>query len=194
MRVFYCNTAHSPLYFLLQFLLQGSDQNVSADPVPCSPRINTAGTWMEMQENMEMQHPQFPVMFLVPASPCISRKADWAFSLVLSTNPALLILLVPRRILRENLQDSRVAVEVKALLTLKGTLSGRALLCTAGIDLFPSACTFTDHFLITFPLPSFSVFPPFPAIPSTSPATCSPLMDWLLQVLILTWHGPFPRK
>lgn len=144
---------------------------------------------------MEMRCPEFLSCFLVPASPCISQKAGWAFSLILSKcpdkNPALLMLLIPRTILRENLSDSRAAAEVKALLTLKGTLSERALFCTALMDWFPGACTFTDHFLITFPLPSISVFPPFPAIPYTSPATCSHLMDWLLKVLILTWHGPF---
>lgn len=130
--VFYYNTLHFSLCFLLQLLLQGSDQNLSADPAPHSHRINTVGSWMEMR------CPEFLSCFLVPTSPCISQKADWAFSLILSKcpdkNPALLMLLIPRTILRENLSDSRAAAEVKALLTLKGTLSERALLCTALID------------------------------------------------------------
>lgn len=64
-----------------------------------------------------------------------------------------------------------MAEEVKALLTLERTLSEPALLCTALIDLFAAAWTFTDHLLITFPLPSISAFPPFPAIPYGCPAT-----------------------
>lgn len=124
-----------------------------------------------------MHCPAFPVMLLVPASPCISQEAGWAFSPILSNNPALLILLVPRRILRKNFSDFCVAVEVKAQLTLKGTLSALLWLIYF-LVLLLSLITFLllSHF---HPFQLFLLFQPFLMPPApTWWIGCSESWSW----------------
>lgn len=156
-------TSHSILF---QLLLQGSVQNLSADPVPHSHRANTVGTWMEMQR------PEFPAMFLVPASPCISQKAPWAFSLHLSKNPALLILLLPRRILRANLSDFCVVWRLKPCSRWREPSQS---------ELCPALLWLIDFLLLGLPLITFlllSHFHPFQLFLLFQPFLMPPAPTW----------------